>query len=52
MPKQYEAIRDKFQAQGMSSEEAKRRAAKIFNARHPGKPVFPGSDKKRKKDPG
>jgi len=37
MPKQYEAIRDKFEAKGMSAKEAKTRAAKIYNAkRKPG----------------
>lgn len=37
MPAKYEAIRDKFQAKGMSSKAAKTRAAKIFNAtRKPG----------------
>lgn len=35
MPKQYEAIRDKFAGQGMPLAEAKTRAAKIFNARRP-----------------
>jgi hypothetical protein len=32
MPAKYEAIRNKFQAKGVSSKEAKTRAAKIFNA--------------------
>lgn len=32
MPKKYEAIRDKFKKQGMSSMIAKQRAAKIYNA--------------------
>lgn len=37
MPAKYEAIRDKFKAKGVSSKEAKTRAAKIFNAtRKPG----------------
>ena len=39
MPRQYEAIRDKFIKQGMSVQEAKRRAAKIYNAEHPKNPV-------------
>jgi hypothetical protein len=45
MPKQYEAIRDKFIAQGMSTKEAKTRAAKIYNARRKKgqKPVTRGS---------
>lgn len=33
MPRQYEAIRDKFIKEGMSSKEAKTRAAKIYNAK-------------------
>jgi hypothetical protein len=37
MPKQYEAIRDKFIKQGESTKEAKTRAAKIFIAKGKGK---------------
>lgn len=37
MPKGYEEIRDKFIAQGMSSKEAKTKAAKIWNSKHKGK---------------
>lgn len=36
MPKQYEAIRDKFVAKGMPLAEAKTRAAKIYNSTHHG----------------
>ncbi len=43
MPKQYEAIRDKFKKQGMSSKEAKTRAAKIYNSKHKKNPVTRGS---------
>lgn len=32
MPAKYEAIRDRFIREGMSTDMAKRRAAKIFNA--------------------
>lgn len=32
MPKKYEAIRDKFESKGISTKEAKTRAAKIYNA--------------------
>ena len=39
MPKQYEAIRDKFERAGMPAKEAKTRAAKIYNSMHPGHPV-------------
>lgn len=38
MPKQYEAMRDKF-AKSMSYDAAQTKAAKIYNARHPGAPV-------------
>jgi hypothetical protein len=48
MPKQYEAIRDKFAAEGMDYDEAQSRAAAIYNSKHPGKPVTGSSDKKRK----
>lgn len=46
MPKQYEAIRDKFLKEGMSEDEAKRRAAKIYNADHPKSPVTPATRKR------
>lgn len=41
MPKRYEAIRDKFIKEGLSTKIAKQKAARIFNAtRKPGtKPV-------------
>ena len=39
MPKQYEAIRDQFVRKGMDYDEAQTRAAKIYNAKHPDKPV-------------
>ena len=39
MPAQYEAIRDKFIAKGMSVKEAKKHAAMIYNSLHPGKPL-------------
>lgn len=32
MPKKYEAIRDKFEKEGMSEKEAEGHAARIFNA--------------------
>lgn len=45
MPKQYEAIRDKFKREGMSSKVAKTKAAKIYNSkRGKKKPVTRGSD--------
>jgi hypothetical protein len=33
MPKQYEAMRDKFERQGMSAPRAKRKAARIYNSK-------------------
>ena len=39
MPKQYEAIRDKFVSEGMPLKEAKTRAAKIYNSKHPKAPI-------------
>lgn len=37
MPAQYEAIRDKFEGEGMGEKEAKKRAAKIFISKGKGK---------------
>lgn len=39
MPRQYEAIRDKFVSQGTPLAEAKTRAAKIYNSTHHDNPV-------------
>lgn len=39
MPKGYEKMRDKFKRQGYSDREAKKRAARIWNARHKKNPV-------------
>jgi len=39
MPKAYKVMRDKFKKQGMSLSAAKTKAAKIYNAKHPRKPV-------------
>ena len=39
MPKQYEAIRDKLATQGVDYDEAQSRAAAIYNAKHPSRPV-------------
>ena len=39
MPKEYEAMRDEFIREGMSPKEAKTKAAKIYNSKHPGRPV-------------
>lgn len=39
MPRQYEAMRDKFKRAGMSDKAAKTKAAKIYNAKHKSKPV-------------
>jgi len=39
MPKAYEKMRDKFKKEGMSDKAAKGKAARIYNAKHPIKPV-------------
>ena len=39
MPKAYENMRDKFKKEGMSDKAAKGKAARIYNAKHPKKPV-------------
>lgn len=49
MPKQYEAMRDKFIADGMSESAAKEKAAKIYNSKHPKNPVGRNSDKPKGK---
>lgn len=51
MPEQYEAIKEKLIKKGMSKKEAKKRAAKIYNAqREEGQePVTPSYDKKKGK---
>jgi len=49
MPAQYEAIRDKFIAKGMSVKEAKKHAAMIYNSLHPGHPLIREPKKKEKK---
>jgi len=48
MPPQYEAIRDSFVKKGMSLKNAKTKAAKIYNSKHPGAPVSRYSDALRK----
>ena len=49
MPKQYEAIRDKFEGEGMKPKAAKAHAAAIYNAKHPGAPVTRTSDEHKRK---
>lgn len=39
MPKAYERMRDAFKKQGMSDQAAKRKAARIYNSKHPNNPV-------------
>ena len=39
MPRQYEAMRDKFIKEGLSKNAAQEKAAKIYNSRHPKAPV-------------
>jgi len=47
MPKGYEKMRDKFKSEGMSDKAAKRKAAKIWNSKHPGNPVTSRKHEKR-----
>jgi len=47
MPKGYEKMRDKF-AKNMSYDAAQAKAARIWNAAHPGNPVGRYSHRKRK----
>ena len=46
MPKQYEAVRDRFAAKGMDYDEAQMHAAKIYNAKHPMRPMSGSHDGK------
>lgn len=39
MPKQYEAMRDKFKSSGLSDKAAKAKAARIYNSKHKKNPV-------------
>lgn len=39
MPKGYEKMRDSFKRKGMGDRAAKRKAAKIWNSKHPSNPV-------------
>lgn len=47
MPKGYERMRDAFQKKGMKKKAAQRKAARIWNAKHPNNPV--GRHEKKKK---
>jgi len=47
MPKQYEAMRDKFKADGMDEKAAKTKAARIYNSKHSDKPVTGKSEKRK-----
>jgi len=50
MPRQYVAMRDKFAEQGMSYDAAQAKAARIYNAKHPGAPVTRASHEEDKAD--
>lgn len=49
MPKQYEAMRDKFASEGMDYDAAQGKAAAIYNSKHPGAPVTGKSEGKKPK---
>ena len=42
MPAGYERMKIKFRGKGLSDSAAKRKAARIWNSRHPNDPVYPG----------
>jgi hypothetical protein len=39
MPRMYEAMRDAFIKEGLTTKAAKTKAAKIYNSKHPSRPV-------------
>lgn len=39
MPKQYEAMRERFKTEGLPDKAAKAKAARVYNAKHPARPV-------------
>lgn len=41
-PAGYEHMRDQFKKEGMSDDEAKEKAARIWNSKHKNNPVGPG----------
>lgn len=47
MPHGYEKLRDKFMKQGMTKEAAQKKAAKIWNSKHPSNPVGKHAVKKK-----
>ena len=49
MPHGYEVMRDKFVKQGLSLKAAKKKAARIWNSKHPNDPVYPHRDKKSRR---
>lgn len=42
MPAQYLAMKRKFLLEGLGEDAAQGKAARIYNAKHPGNPVGPG----------
>lgn len=50
MPKAYEAMRDKFQSEGMSEDASQTKAAKIYNATH-SKPMTPHYNEQESAEP-
>lgn len=39
MPKAYESMKEKFIGKGMKTKNAKKKAARIYNSKHPEAPV-------------
>lgn len=48
MPEGYMKMKRQFRSDGMSESAAKRKAAKIWNSRHPNNPVGPNYEQKAK----
>ena len=48
MPKGYEKMRDSFIRDGMKAADAKRKAARIWNAKNPDNPVGKGEKKSKR----
>ena len=49
MPKEYVHVRDSYVARGVDYDEAQRRAAAAYNAKHPGHPMGSGEEYDRAK---
>lgn len=48
MPRGYLKMKERFKNEGMSEKAAAKKAAKIWNSKHPEDPVYPARERKRK----